>query len=94
MVKYRNSKFKLWTSIVGGGGGGGSAMRRISAMSVHLSVLPVPRLRGWYIKYQEGALHDVEVREREWTNSELNFDNIFNGMLALFTISTFEGWPK
>ncbi|XP_019734754.1 dihydropyridine-sensitive L-type skeletal muscle calcium channel subunit alpha-1-like [Hippocampus comes] len=50
--------------------------------------------RGWYIKYQEGALHEMEVRQREWTNSELNFDNIFNGMLALFTISTFEGWPK
>ncbi|XP_061901109.1 dihydropyridine-sensitive L-type skeletal muscle calcium channel subunit alpha-1-like [Entelurus aequoreus] len=49
---------------------------------------------GWYIKYQEGALHDMEIRKREWTNSELNFDNIFNGMLALFTISTFEGWPK
>ncbi|XP_049590543.1 dihydropyridine-sensitive L-type skeletal muscle calcium channel subunit alpha-1 isoform X2 [Syngnathus scovelli] len=50
--------------------------------------------KGWYIKYQEGALHEMEVRKRDWTNSELNFDNIFNGMLALFTISTFEGWPK
>ncbi|KAM7423429.1 hypothetical protein PAMA_011134 [Pampus argenteus] len=50
--------------------------------------------KGWYIKYQEGALHEMEVHKREWTNSELNFDNIFNGMLALFTISTFEGWPK
>uniref|UniRef100_A0A8C4EEP6 Voltage-dependent L-type calcium channel subunit alpha n=1 Tax=Dicentrarchus labrax TaxID=13489 RepID=A0A8C4EEP6_DICLA len=44
--------------------------------------------------YLEGALHELEVHKREWTNSELNFDNIFNGMLALFTISTFEGWPK
>ncbi|XP_068599075.1 dihydropyridine-sensitive L-type skeletal muscle calcium channel subunit alpha-1-like [Brachionichthys hirsutus] len=50
--------------------------------------------KGWYIRYQEGALHDMEVRKREWTNSELNFDNILNGMLALFTISTFEGWPR
>uniref|UniRef100_A0A4W6E8V9 Voltage-dependent L-type calcium channel subunit alpha n=1 Tax=Lates calcarifer TaxID=8187 RepID=A0A4W6E8V9_LATCA len=50
--------------------------------------------KGWYIKYQEGALHEMEVRKRQWTNSELNFDNIFNGMLTLFTISTFEGWPK
>uniref|UniRef100_A0A8D3E8J1 Voltage-dependent L-type calcium channel subunit alpha n=1 Tax=Scophthalmus maximus TaxID=52904 RepID=A0A8D3E8J1_SCOMX len=48
----------------------------------------------WYIKYQEGALHEMEVHKREWTNSELNFDNILNGMLTLFTISTFEGWPK
>ncbi|XP_029948019.1 calcium channel, voltage-dependent, L type, alpha 1S subunit, a [Salarias fasciatus] len=50
--------------------------------------------RGWYIKYQEGALHEMEIRERKWINSELNFDNILNGMLTLFTISTFEGWPK
>nr|XP_046235859.1 dihydropyridine-sensitive L-type skeletal muscle calcium channel subunit alpha-1-like isoform X3 [Scatophagus argus] len=50
--------------------------------------------KGWYIKFQEGALHEVEVHKRQWTNSELNFDNIFNGMLTLFTISTFEGWPK
>ncbi|XP_034000510.1 dihydropyridine-sensitive L-type skeletal muscle calcium channel subunit alpha-1-like [Trematomus bernacchii] len=50
--------------------------------------------KGWYIRYQEGALHEMEVHERQWTNSGLNFDNILNGMLALFTISTFEGWPK
>uniref|UniRef100_A0A3Q3WTC7 Voltage-dependent L-type calcium channel subunit alpha n=1 Tax=Mola mola TaxID=94237 RepID=A0A3Q3WTC7_MOLML len=50
--------------------------------------------KGWYTKYREGALHEMEVHERKWTNSELNFDNILNGMLALFTISTFEGWPK
>uniref|UniRef100_A0A3P8X3I0 Voltage-dependent L-type calcium channel subunit alpha n=1 Tax=Cynoglossus semilaevis TaxID=244447 RepID=A0A3P8X3I0_CYNSE len=50
--------------------------------------------KGYYIKYQEGALHEMEIRKREWTNSELNFDNILNGMLTLFTISTFEGWPK
>uniref|UniRef100_A0A665W315 Voltage-dependent L-type calcium channel subunit alpha n=1 Tax=Echeneis naucrates TaxID=173247 RepID=A0A665W315_ECHNA len=50
--------------------------------------------RGWYIKYQEGALHEIEVHERKWTNAQLNFDNILNGMLTLFTISTFEGWPR
>uniref|UniRef100_A0A8C5CR53 Voltage-dependent L-type calcium channel subunit alpha n=1 Tax=Gadus morhua TaxID=8049 RepID=A0A8C5CR53_GADMO len=44
--------------------------------------------------YEEGALHEMEIRKRNWVNSELNFDNILNGMLALFTISTFEGWPK
>uniref|UniRef100_A0A672ITG2 Voltage-dependent L-type calcium channel subunit alpha n=1 Tax=Salarias fasciatus TaxID=181472 RepID=A0A672ITG2_SALFA len=47
-----------------------------------------------YLTYQEGALHEMEIRERKWINSELNFDNILNGMLTLFTISTFEGWPK
>lgn len=55
---------------------------------------PILWLRGWYIKFQEGARHEMEVRKRDWTNSDLNFDNILNGMLTLFTISTFEGWPK
>ncbi|CAL8320906.1 unnamed protein product, partial [Boreogadus saida] len=52
------------------------------------------RIGGWYVRYEEGALHEMEIRKRNWVNSELNFDNILNGMLALFTISTFEGWPK
>uniref|UniRef100_A0A8B9J6P3 Voltage-dependent L-type calcium channel subunit alpha n=1 Tax=Astyanax mexicanus TaxID=7994 RepID=A0A8B9J6P3_ASTMX len=46
--------------------------------------------RGTYIHYQENALHEMEVRQREWMNSGFNFDNILNGMLALFTVSTFE----
>uniref|UniRef100_A0A3B3RNA3 Voltage-dependent L-type calcium channel subunit alpha n=1 Tax=Paramormyrops kingsleyae TaxID=1676925 RepID=A0A3B3RNA3_9TELE len=50
--------------------------------------------KGTYIKYQEHALHEMEVRQREWMNSDLNFDSVLNGMLALFTVSTFEGWPK
>ncbi|KAI4890866.1 hypothetical protein NFI96_023735 [Prochilodus magdalenae] len=50
--------------------------------------------RGTYIHYQEKALHEMEIRQRLWINSDFNFDNILNGMLALFTVSTFEGWPK
>uniref|UniRef100_A0AAR2K4H2 Voltage-dependent L-type calcium channel subunit alpha n=1 Tax=Pygocentrus nattereri TaxID=42514 RepID=A0AAR2K4H2_PYGNA len=50
--------------------------------------------RGTYIHYQEKALHEMEMRQRQWINSDFNFDNILNGMLALFTVSTFEGWPK
>uniref|UniRef100_A0A8C8I335 Voltage-dependent L-type calcium channel subunit alpha n=1 Tax=Oncorhynchus tshawytscha TaxID=74940 RepID=A0A8C8I335_ONCTS len=50
--------------------------------------------RGNYIRYQEGAIHPMTIHKREWINSELNFDNILEGMLALFTVSTFEGWPK
>uniref|UniRef100_A0A674C7H1 Voltage-dependent L-type calcium channel subunit alpha n=1 Tax=Salmo trutta TaxID=8032 RepID=A0A674C7H1_SALTR len=42
----------------------------------------------------EGAIHPMTIHKREWINSELNFDNILEGMLALFTVSTFEGWPK
>ncbi|CAM4624537.1 unnamed protein product [Lepidochelys kempii] len=34
------------------------------------------------------------VRERVWHNSDFNFDNVLSGMMALFTVSTFEGWPS
>ncbi|RMX45224.1 hypothetical protein pdam_00020953 [Pocillopora damicornis] len=27
-----------------------------------------------------------------WRNAEANFDNVFNGFLALFLVATFEGW--
>ncbi|KAB5536707.1 hypothetical protein PHYPO_G00110550 [Pangasianodon hypophthalmus] len=50
--------------------------------------------RGTFIYYQDNALHEMVIRKREWINSDLNFDNVLNGMLALFTASTFEGWPK
>ncbi|XP_065099249.1 calcium channel, voltage-dependent, L type, alpha 1S subunit, a [Paramisgurnus dabryanus] len=50
--------------------------------------------RGTFIKHQENTLHDMVLSQREWMNSDLNFDNILNAMLALFTASTFEGWPK
>lgn len=28
-----------------------------------------------------------------WSNRDLNFDNIANGMITLFVLSTLEGWP-
>uniref|UniRef100_A0A3Q1G8V9 Voltage-dependent L-type calcium channel subunit alpha n=1 Tax=Acanthochromis polyacanthus TaxID=80966 RepID=A0A3Q1G8V9_9TELE len=28
-----------------------------------------------------------------WYNSDFNFDNVLMAMMALFTVSTFEGWP-
>lgn len=36
---------------------------------------------------------ELTVSEREWTNNDFNFDNVLNGMKALFTVTTFEGWP-
>lgn len=65
-------------------------MPSLSLINLALS----PLLRGNYIRYQEGAIHPMTIHKREWINSELNFDNILEGMLALFTVSTFEGWPK
>lgn len=29
-----------------------------------------------------------------WVNSNINFDNVFNGYLALFQVATYEGWME
>uniref|UniRef100_A0A3Q2Q3M6 Voltage-dependent L-type calcium channel subunit alpha n=1 Tax=Fundulus heteroclitus TaxID=8078 RepID=A0A3Q2Q3M6_FUNHE len=50
--------------------------------------------QGYYVKHVENSLQETVLARREWTNSDFNFDNVLNGMLALFTVSTFEGWPK
>ena len=44
--------------------------------------------------YKDGDYSQPTVEDREWTLFEFNFNNVASGMLALFTISTFEGWPK
>lgn len=50
--------------------------------------------QGSFLKHMENSLQDTVVAKREWINSDFNFDNVLYGMLALFTVSTFEGWPK
>ncbi|MEQ2183975.1 hypothetical protein GOODEAATRI_003372, partial [Goodea atripinnis] len=50
--------------------------------------------QGYYLKHVENSLQDTVLAKREWMNSDFNFDNVLYGMLALFTVSTFEGWPK
>ena len=37
---------------------------------------------------------ELTVSERKWRNNPFNFDNVLNGMEALFTVTTFEGWPR
>jgi len=44
--------------------------------------------------YVEGDYDDPRESEREWFNEDFNFDNVANGMLTLFTVATFEGWPE
>ena len=44
--------------------------------------------------YKEGNIELPESMEREWENEDFNFDNVANGMLTLFTVATFEGWPE
>ncbi|XP_057678899.1 dihydropyridine-sensitive L-type skeletal muscle calcium channel subunit alpha-1-like [Corythoichthys intestinalis] len=50
--------------------------------------------QGFFVKHIENSLQDTVVAKREWLNNDFNFDNVLYGMLALFTVSTFEGWPK
>ncbi|XP_077400380.1 voltage-dependent L-type calcium channel subunit alpha-1C isoform X3 [Vanacampus margaritifer] len=49
--------------------------------------------RGSYIKYKDGDVSKPERAPRLWENSEFNFDDVLQGMMALFAVSTFEGWP-
>lgn len=43
--------------------------------------------------YKDGDVGKPERAQRLWENSEFNFDNVLQGMMALFAVSTFEGWP-
>ncbi|KAJ8257517.1 hypothetical protein GJAV_G00186440 [Gymnothorax javanicus] len=49
--------------------------------------------KGTYIFYKDGDVTMPAVRDRVWYNSDFNFDNVLVAMMALFTVSTFEGWP-
>lgn len=50
-------------------------------------------LRGTYIVYKDGDVNQPTMHKRVWHNSDFNFDNVLMAMMALFTVSTFEGWP-
>ncbi|KAL2103740.1 hypothetical protein ACEWY4_000608 [Coilia grayii] len=50
--------------------------------------------KGTFIVFKDGDMNHPMVKERVWENSDFNFDNVPMGMLALFTVSTFEGWPQ
>ncbi|TSM20246.1 Voltage-dependent L-type calcium channel subunit alpha-1C [Bagarius yarrelli] len=49
--------------------------------------------RGTYILYKDGNVGKPEKSPRTWENSDFNFDDVLQGMMALFAVSTFEGWP-
>nr|XP_046155495.1 LOW QUALITY PROTEIN: voltage-dependent L-type calcium channel subunit alpha-1C-like [Oncorhynchus gorbuscha] len=52
-----------------------------------------PECRGSYIMYKDGDVGKPERSMRVWENSDFNFDDVLQGMMALFAVSTFEGWP-
>ncbi|XP_026077602.1 voltage-dependent L-type calcium channel subunit alpha-1D-like isoform X7 [Carassius auratus] len=49
--------------------------------------------KGTYILYKDGDVNQPFIQKRHWHNSDYNFDNVLMAMMALFTVSTFEGWP-
>ncbi|KAK3539349.1 hypothetical protein QTP70_003836 [Hemibagrus guttatus] len=49
--------------------------------------------KGTFVIYKDGDVTHPFIRQRIWHNSDFNFDNVLMGMMALFTVSTFEGWP-
>uniref|UniRef100_A0A8C8MG16 Voltage-dependent L-type calcium channel subunit alpha n=1 Tax=Oncorhynchus tshawytscha TaxID=74940 RepID=A0A8C8MG16_ONCTS len=50
--------------------------------------------KGTYIHFKDGDVNQPTIQKRVWHNSEFNFDNVLMAMMALFTVSTFEGWPS
>ncbi|XP_048684591.1 voltage-dependent L-type calcium channel subunit alpha-1C [Caretta caretta] len=50
--------------------------------------------RGHYISYKDGEVTHPMIQPRNWENSKFDFDNVLTAMMALFTVSTFEGWPE
>jgi hypothetical protein len=45
------------------------------------------------VDYPDGDISSPVMEERKWENNPLNFDDVSQAMMTLFTVSTFEGWP-
>ncbi|XP_012394726.1 voltage-dependent L-type calcium channel subunit alpha-1C isoform X7 [Orcinus orca] len=50
--------------------------------------------KGNYVTYKDGEVDHPIIQPRSWENSKFDFDNVLAAMMALFTVSTFEGWPE
>ncbi|XP_029455730.1 voltage-dependent L-type calcium channel subunit alpha-1C isoform X4 [Rhinatrema bivittatum] len=50
--------------------------------------------KGNFITYKDGDVAQPIIQPRTWENSKFDFDNVLAAMMALFTVSTFEGWPE
>ncbi len=55
-----------------------------------LAMLYESECHGTFYKYKG---RELTIEQREWQNYKFNFDNVLSGMLTLFTVTTFEGWP-
>ncbi|XP_040193668.1 voltage-dependent L-type calcium channel subunit alpha-1S isoform X1 [Rana temporaria] len=50
--------------------------------------------KGYFFVAKDGNPAHMEAVPRIWSHSDFHFDNVLSGMMSLFTISTFEGWPQ
>uniref|UniRef100_A0A672VBB1 Voltage-dependent L-type calcium channel subunit alpha n=1 Tax=Strigops habroptila TaxID=2489341 RepID=A0A672VBB1_STRHB len=71
----------------------GVQLFKVSSHSQNLHCIKKSKAEGIYIVYKDGDVDNPMVKERVWQNSDFNFDNVLSAMMALFTVSTFEGWP-
>ncbi|XP_073958915.1 muscle calcium channel subunit alpha-1-like isoform X6 [Choristoneura fumiferana] len=55
-----------------------------------ISKMTQTECQGTYLVFEN---RNYVVRDREWKRNDFHFDNVMKGMLTLFTVSTFEGWP-
>ncbi|XP_077337609.1 voltage-dependent L-type calcium channel subunit alpha-1S isoform X2 [Lithobates pipiens] len=56
--------------------------------------ITVEECRGYFFVAKDGNPAHMEAVPRVWSHSDFHFDNVLSGMMSLFTISTFEGWPQ
>ncbi|KAM4699185.1 voltage-dependent L-type calcium channel subunit alpha-1S [Discoglossus pictus] len=59
-----------------------------------ISKMTSDECQGYYIDAKDGNPSQLQLKERIWTNNNFHFDNVLSGMMSLFTIATFEGWPQ
>ncbi|KRX25282.1 Voltage-dependent L-type calcium channel subunit alpha-1F [Trichinella nelsoni] len=70
-----------------------SVVKILRVLRVLRPLRAINRAKGTFIEFEGGDVTRPHVRNREWTNYDFNFDNVQNAMVALFVVSTFEGWP-
>ena len=63
-------------------------------MCTDLSKQTEEECQGEYIDYINSDIELPVVKQREWVRYAFHYDNVGAGMLNLFVVQTFEGWPQ
>ena len=58
------------------------------------SKLTPQECKGQYLTFTDYDYSKPVIQQRQWQNSDWNFDDIGHAMVTLFTSSTGEGWPS